>query len=434
MNQSKATKTTKKGGKKRPFTQSVEPGNEDTAAHEARRQSHNIAEKRRRDKINEKMKQLETMLPAEEDSYPCNNKAAILQKAVNYIRHLEQMYNTAYEQHLALVEENRQLRAFRYQCALQQQQQQQHQQHPHQIQQQQLQTQVVRSPGLEKELNSGMNNDVGIGAGGGVNGAHSGVPASQFVISTSPNSGINNTKGLEKIPASPSPTIGQYSSPPKEESNGESRGNHVYIPMANRSATPVTPTPPVTPGTPGMSPAWSPLSQQQINLVPQQRRISLGNFYPSHSQISLVNPGLPSSPNSMHQTPVGISFPNSFSNHTIPQTPTSIVTPQPIAFQNPLTQSPQPPMTSQLNLLSPQVTAPESPSLQQPSSPSQQSRNSSFSPLGLQVSTPQPTTPTNKFYNPGSPLNSVISSPRPRSDSTTEQDAKRSFYSSENDN
>lgn len=77
-----------------------------------RRVSHNTAEKRRRDKINEGINDIATLLPPAEDGRSSANKAVILSRAVEYIRHLEMMYQHLVERHRNLTAENVQLKQF----------------------------------------------------------------------------------------------------------------------------------------------------------------------------------------------------------------------------------------------------------------------------------------------------------------------------------
>lgn len=73
-----------------------------------KRSSHNTAEKRRRDKINESMEELRRLVPAspEDDGRKATNKAAILKRAADHLRELELLYERLFQEHHTLVAEN----------------------------------------------------------------------------------------------------------------------------------------------------------------------------------------------------------------------------------------------------------------------------------------------------------------------------------------
>lgn len=80
-----------------------------------RRQSHNVAEKRRRDKINEKIRELKQLLPKSDTDVTKSsiNKSYTLEQAIEYIRKLEQQNSSLWEQQQLLQEENRYLKLLR---------------------------------------------------------------------------------------------------------------------------------------------------------------------------------------------------------------------------------------------------------------------------------------------------------------------------------
>jgi hypothetical protein len=76
--------------------------------------SHNTAEKRRRDKINESIEELRQMVPStEEEARKATNKAAILKRSVEYLKDLEMMYQRLLQEHHALCAENENLKQLR---------------------------------------------------------------------------------------------------------------------------------------------------------------------------------------------------------------------------------------------------------------------------------------------------------------------------------
>lgn len=79
-----------------------------------RRLSHNTAEKRRRDKINESLEELRQIVPSsDDDARKSVNKAAILKRSVDYLRDLELMYQRLLQEHHALCQENENLKQLR---------------------------------------------------------------------------------------------------------------------------------------------------------------------------------------------------------------------------------------------------------------------------------------------------------------------------------
>lgn len=79
-----------------------------------RRQSHNVAEKRRRDKINDKIKELKQLLPkSDTDMSKALNKTYTVEQAIEYIRKLDAQNNSLWEQQQLLQEENRYLKLLR---------------------------------------------------------------------------------------------------------------------------------------------------------------------------------------------------------------------------------------------------------------------------------------------------------------------------------
>jgi hypothetical protein len=79
-----------------------------------RRQSHNVAEKRRRDKINDKIKELKQLLPkSDADISKALNKTYTVEQAIEYIRKLDAQNNSLWEQQQLLQEENRYLKLLR---------------------------------------------------------------------------------------------------------------------------------------------------------------------------------------------------------------------------------------------------------------------------------------------------------------------------------
>lgn len=73
-----------------------------------------MAEKRRRDKINDKIKELKLLLPkSDTDMSKALNKSYTIEQAIDYIRKLDQQNNSLWEQQQLLQEENRYLKLLR---------------------------------------------------------------------------------------------------------------------------------------------------------------------------------------------------------------------------------------------------------------------------------------------------------------------------------
>eukprot|EP01126_Amoeba_proteus_P051845 TRINITY_DN6222_c0_g1_i3.p2 TRINITY_DN6222_c0_g1~~TRINITY_DN6222_c0_g1_i3.p2 ORF type:complete len:148 (-),score=31.75 TRINITY_DN6222_c0_g1_i3:905-1348(-) len=82
-------------------------------ADQTRRMSHNSAEKRRRDKINESIEDLRMIVPGEEEGKRSTNKAIILKRAVEYLKELEHLNQRLIQEHHSLLSENEQLKHLR---------------------------------------------------------------------------------------------------------------------------------------------------------------------------------------------------------------------------------------------------------------------------------------------------------------------------------
>jgi len=84
-------------------------GGDDTV----RRQSHNIAEKKRRDKINLKINELKQLVPLDETK-KSSNKSAILSRTVEFIKRMEAHYQALWDHNQLLVAENRNFKQIRH--------------------------------------------------------------------------------------------------------------------------------------------------------------------------------------------------------------------------------------------------------------------------------------------------------------------------------